>query len=92
MANETDFLAALFGNDTRTHAEREADMEALRAAEAVRVAGVKAELAAARAAAVAAEAAARCPRCAGKGYLPQFSHRKAGECFQCGGTGLFTRF
>ena len=28
-----------------------------------------------------------CPRCFGRGYLPQFQHRKGGECFACGATG-----
>jgi hypothetical protein len=28
-----------------------------------------------------------CPRCCGKGYIPQFQHMKGGECFSCGGTG-----
>ena len=33
----------------------------------------------------------RCPKCAGEGYLPQFSHRKGGECYTCSGTGVFLR-
>ena len=28
-----------------------------------------------------------CPKCAGKGRLAHYQHVKAGECFQCGGTG-----
>lgn len=30
-----------------------------------------------------------CPRCNGTGHLPQFGHIQSGECFQCGGSGIF---
>jgi hypothetical protein len=30
----------------------------------------------------------RCGRCAGTGFLSQFQHRKGGECFACGGSGV----
>lgn len=35
---------------------------------------------------------APCPRCAGTGRLAQFQHRKGGECFGCGGRGVFSRY
>lgn len=87
-ANEIDFLAVLFAGETRTADEVAADMEAARAVEAARIAAVKADTAA-RAAAKIANA---CPRCAGSGYLPQFQHRKGGECFACGASGVFARY
>lgn len=31
---------------------------------------------------------AKCGRCDGKGYLPQYYYWRNGECFKCGGTGL----
>lgn len=34
----------------------------------------------------------RCPRCAGEGRLSQFMHRNGGECFLCGGTGVFSGY
>jgi uncharacterized protein (DUF983 family) len=65
-------------------------------AEAARIAAVEAADKAADAARIAEIAAAkirnRCPKCSGSGYLPQFAHRKAGECFTCGGTGVFSRW
>lgn len=33
-----------------------------------------------------------CPKCSGTGNIPQFQHRKGGECFTCGGSGIFARF
>jgi hypothetical protein len=86
-ANDFDFLAALFAGETRTAAEIEADMNAARAVEAARIAAVKAALAAPK-----AKPANACPRCSGSGYLPQFQHRKGGECFACGATGVFARY
>ena len=87
-ANDTDFLAALFAGETRTSAEIAASMEAARAAEAARIAALHA----AWAAEAAAKVANACPKCAGRGYLPQFQHRKGGECFACGATGVFARY
>ena len=34
----------------------------------------------------------RCPKCAGAGRLPQFQHRNGGECFLCGGSGVFAGY
>ena len=34
----------------------------------------------------------RCPKCAGEGRLSQFMHRNGGECFLCGGTGVFSGY
>lgn len=83
MTNDYDFLALLFAGETRTDAEIAADMEAARAAEAVRIAAVKADRAAHR-----VKTDRDCTRCAGRGYLPQFQYHKGGECFACGATGV----
>lgn len=79
---ELDFLAILFSGPKHggpTDAELEAKW--------------KAEDKAEHAARVAAEAAEKakncCPRCMGSGRIAQFTHRKGGECFLCGGSGLF---
>ena len=40
----------------------------------------------------AAGTAAPCPKCMGSGRISSFQHIKGGECFSCGGSGLFTRF
>lgn len=45
-----------------------------------------------RAARLAAEVARRCPKCGGEGRIAQFSHRKGGECFLCGGSGVFAGY
>jgi DnaJ-class molecular chaperone len=37
-------------------------------------------------------AAVNCPKCMGSGRISSFQHIKGGECFSCGGSGLFTRF
>ncbi len=37
-------------------------------------------------------AATPCPKCMGSGRISSFQHIKGGECFSCGGSGLFTRF
>jgi len=37
------------------------------------------------------KAANACPKCAGRGYMPQFQHHKGGECFACNATGVFAR-
>ena len=64
-------------------------------AEAARIAAVEAaskEADAKRIAeAAAAKIAARCPRCMGAGFLSQFQYFKGGECFACGGSGVFSR-
>ena len=86
-ATADNWITELFGIDTRTAEEIEAGMQAARAAEAARVAAVLAD----RAAAARAKIENACPRCSGRGYLPQFQHRKGGECFACGATGVFTR-
>jgi alkylhydroperoxidase family enzyme len=83
MPNDCDLLAALFAGETRTIAEIAADMETARASEAARIAAVKADRAAFR-----VRTAHDCPRCAGRGYLPQFQYHKGGECFACGATGV----
>lgn len=88
MHTETDYFAEIFTNDP--------SVIAANVAEATRIAAVEAQDKAdnaARVATLAAEKIAnRCPKCMGTGRLSQFSHRKGGECFTCGGTGLFTRF
>lgn len=85
---EVDYLAILFAGETRTAEEIEASMEAVRATERARVAAFKVEMAAA----ARAKIENACPKCAGRGYLPQFQHRKGGECFACGATGVFRRY
>ena len=87
-ANEIDFLAELFSGETRTAAEIDADMEAARVVEAARVGAVKAD----REAAARAKIENACPKCAGRGNLPQFQHLKGGECFLCGGSGVFSNY
>jgi DnaJ-class molecular chaperone len=84
-----DYLDELFpGHELRTQAEAEAGMETARLEEAARI-----EAFHARAAAAQAERQANaCPKCAGSGYLSQFAHIKGGECFTCGGTGVFSRY
>lgn len=39
----------------------------------------------------AARIAMVCQRCSGKGRLSGYSHIKAGECFRCNGSGIFSR-
>lgn len=75
-----DFLSILFSGEAvgPTQAEIEA--------------AERAEMAAERAARAALEIANRCPKCMGEGRLSQFSHRKGGECFTCGGSGVFARY
>jgi hypothetical protein len=80
-ANEIDFLAELFSFAAST-GPTQAEIAAAEVAE------MKAE----KAARVAAEIAARCPRCMGAGRLAQFTHRKGGECFLCGGSGVFSSY
>lgn len=87
-ANEINYLEILFAGETRTPEEIEASMEAARVAERARIAAFKAEIAAA----ARTKIENACPKCAGRGYLPQFQHRKGGECFACGATGVFRRY
>ena len=87
-ATDTDWMAELFSGETRTAAEVEADMSAARAVEVIRIAAHHAAMAAIS----AAKIANACPKCAGRGYLPQFQHRKGGECFLCCATGVFARY
>lgn len=83
-----DYLDVLFTTDPAVIAAN--------VAEASRIAAVEAaakEENAARVARLAAERIAnRCPKCMGEGRLSQFMHRKGGECFTCGGTGVFARY
>lgn len=84
-----DYLDLLFpGHKTMTAADFEAGMAEAQEVERQRIAAFHA-----REAARAAEAAANaCPKCGGAGYLSQFAYHKGGECFQCGGTGVFARY
>jgi hypothetical protein len=77
----------LFPGGGQTEAERLAGLAAAEVAEAERLAAVKA----AATEAAAAKAALACPKCGGGGYLAHFSHYKAGSCFLCGGTGIFSK-
>ena len=61
-------------------------------AELNRIAAVEAADKAVEAIRAAHKIANRCPKCTGTGYLPQFAHRKGGECYTCGGSSIFTRF
>ncbi len=84
-ANYLDFL---FTNDEVVIAANVAEL--------ARIAQVEADDKEANAVRVAALAAAkvanRCPKCMGAGRLPQFAHRKGGECFTCGGSGVFAAY
>jgi DnaJ-class molecular chaperone len=85
----TDYLDLLFpGHETTTAEEIEAGLQTMRDSEAAR----HEAMAAATAAREAEKAANRCPKCMGEGRIAQFSHRKGGECFTCGGTGVFTKY
>lgn len=79
-----DFLEILFTNDKAVIAANKA--------EAARIAAVEASEKAANAARIAERSAMRCPRCMGEGRISQFMHRKGGECFLCGGTGVFAGY
>lgn len=69
-----EIVAGLFaGFDQETN---DRDMAAARAAEAVRLAGVKHWL-------QQHTRSIGCGRCGGKGYLPAYQHIKGGECFAC---------
>ena len=79
-----DYLEILFTNDEAVIAANKA--------EAARIAAVEAADKAANDARLAERAALRCPRCMGEGRLSQFMHRKGGECFLCGGSGVFVGY
>lgn len=79
------YFAELFGNpEGLDPAETAAGVAAAQAAERARLD----DLAAANEARRLEAVRMRCPRCAGSGFLPQFQHRKGGECFACGATGV----
>lgn len=87
MIETTDYLVELFGGGV-TEEERIAGLSKMEAEEAARLESLAAEIAAKK----AEREAMRCPRCAGEGRLSQFMHRKAGECFLCGGSGVFAGY
>ena len=78
------YLETLFTNDPAIIAANKAEFS--------RIAAVEAAAKADDAIRTAMQIANRCPKCAGSGNLPQFAHRKGGECYTCGGSGIFTRF
>jgi hypothetical protein len=77
---ETDYLDELFGSGAE-----ECEPESVRLAREI------AEMRAEKAAREQEKAKNRCPRCMGHGRISCFSYNKGGECFQCGGTGIFYR-
>ncbi len=79
-----DYLEILFTNDETVIAANKV--------EAARIAAVEAADKAANTARLAERAALRCPRCMGEGRLSQFMHRNGGECFLCGGSGVFSGY
>ena len=79
-----DYLEILFTNDETVIAANKA--------EAARIAAVEAADKAANTARLEVRAALRCPRCMGEGRLSQFMHRNGGECFLCGGSGVFSGY
>ncbi len=79
-----DYLEIIFTNDETVIAANKA--------EAARIAAVEAADKAANTARLAERAALRCPRCMGEGRLSQFMHRNGGECFLCGGSGVFSGY
>ena len=80
----TDYLHILFTNDEMVIAANLAEFARIEAVEAAS----KAEFAARQ----AEKIANRCPRCMGEGRIAQFTHRKGGECFLCGGSGVFAGY
>ena len=90
MSFESNFLDVLFnGGLTEAQQEQDAALSANKAAaEASRINEMHAHMAAAE----AAKIAARCPRCMGEGRIAQFQNIKGGACFQCGGSGVFSRY
>lgn len=87
MHTTPDYLDELFGGGLDP-IEVEAGLDSMKTAEAARLEA----LATAAASAAAARDAMRCPRCAGAGRLAHFTHRKGGECFLCGGSGVFAGY
>jgi hypothetical protein len=83
-SNMEDYLDILFTTDESVIAANIAEM--------ARIAAVEAADKAANAARVAERARMRCPKCSGEGRISQFSHRKGGECFLCGGSGVFAGY
>ena len=83
-----DWMIALFGDVVQSPEETAAELAAMRAEEDAR----KAAMRAAESAREAERLANRCPKCMGEGRIAQFSHRKGGECFACGGSGVFSRY
>ncbi len=82
------WMIELFGDAIATPEETAAGLEALRAQDQARLQAQRD----AQEARDAERAANRCPKCMGEGRIPQFAHRKGGECFTCGGTGVFARY
>jgi uncharacterized protein with PIN domain len=85
-----DWMAVLFpeGHVQQTQEEVEAGLEAAKEVERQRIAAFHAR----EAAREAEKVTNRCPKCAGAGYLSQFAYHKGGECFACGGTGVFAQY
>jgi hypothetical protein len=80
-ATAADWMLELFGEWTPEKAAADArTAQAAAEAEAARLAKMKTD-----------KTENACPKCAGTGYLPQFQHRKGGECFLCGASGVFRR-
>ena len=79
-----DYLEILFTNDETVIAANKA--------EAARIAAIEAADKAENSARKAERDAMRCPRCMGEGRIAQFTHRKGGECFLCGGSGVFAGY
>jgi DnaJ-class molecular chaperone len=79
-----DYLDTLFVTDPAVIAANEAELARISAAEAVSKAADEARR--------AERIANRCPKCMGEGRIAQFTHRKGGECFMCGGSGVFSRY
>lgn len=86
--SKMDYLAELFTNDPAVIEANMVEFARIAAVEAADKAANTARMASA----AAAKVANRCPKCAGSGYLSQFAHRKGGECFTCGGSGVFARY
>lgn len=75
-----DYITELFGNMTAED----------HAAQAARMAHRDALLA--KPAHLVATPSKRCPKCMGSGRISAFHHIKAGECFSCGGSGVFANY
>jgi hypothetical protein len=82
-SKQMDYLEILF-NGGITEEERVAGLDAMKKEEAARLAALAVEK--------AAKDAMRCPRCMGEGRISQFMHNKGGECFLCGGSGVFAGY